>query len=72
MGGQGAAQEPTETVGGEGEEEGGLLGGQGAAQEPTGEQGGEGKEECGLLGRHKAAQEPTEVGEVGSLLDRMR
>ena len=27
MGGQGAAQEPTETVGGEGEEEGGLLGG---------------------------------------------
>ena len=48
------------------------MGGQGAAQEPTGEQGGEGKEECGLLGRHKAAQEPTEVGEVGSLLDRMR
>ena len=71
-GGQGAAQEPTETVGGEGEEEGGLLGGQGAAQEPTGEQGGEGKEECGLLGRHKAAQEPTEVGEVRSLLGRMR
>ena len=35
MGGQGAAQEPTEIAGGEGKEVGGLLGRHKAAQEPT-------------------------------------